>query len=347
MTRAVVAVLKTSPGTMTDDYRRLLDFIETADALDKRADTVLAADLHWHHFAPACNTPPWQIDGVVKGLIASGFDPGRMVASINGATGLSVRHGEVLNRQRLAAERNGLAIIHPGTDEPFVLIHPAAKLRVLDRIYPGGVPVPARFPGANAVLLPVMRTHAELTVAGALFSGFSATLNHRRSRIQSQFAEALVDVLAIQREIHPGMIAVADGAFAGQGPDPRRLMPVETNLIAASPDPVALDSVIARLMGFDPMAIPALRIAADAGLGICNPQEIELRGDNIESVNMQFSTGNADGLLSQLRRVLFSGLADRLSMAYHDWYWYTHHTEKDVSKFMKSGWGKLFEEYRK
>lgn len=352
MARAVVAVLKTSPETVTTDYRRLLDLIDARGSLDHGANTVLAVDLPWHHFTPACNTAPWQIDGVAGGLAGLGFAPRTMFASINAAAGLSVRHGEVLNRQRVAAERHDITVIHPGKDAPFLPYRASTRLRMLDRIYPDGIPVPGPFIGANAIMLPVMRTHAALVVAGALYTGFGATLDKRRYRAKARFAEALVDVLAIQREMHTGMVAVADGAFAGQGPDPRRLTPVEANLIAASPDPVALDAVTARLMGFDPTTIPTLNIAADAGLGVCDPRDIELRGDDVSDVNLRFSAGNSGssstaGQMPHFLRSAFPGTAEHLSMIYHDWYWYNHYSAKIVNKAMKTGWGRLFEEYRK
>ncbi len=37
--------------------------------------------------------------------------------------------------------------------------------------------------------------------------------------------ETLVDLLAIQKEIHPGILAVMDGTFAGEGPGPRAMVP--------------------------------------------------------------------------------------------------------------------------
>ena len=56
-----------------------------------------------------------------------------------------------------------------------------------------------------------------------------------------------------------------DGTFAGDGPGPRCMVPHEKNVILASADPVAIDAVAARLMGFDPMQIKYIRLAHDLG----------------------------------------------------------------------------------
>jgi uncharacterized protein (DUF362 family) len=45
-----------------------------------------------------------------------------------------------------------------------------------------------------------------------------------------------VDLLAIQKEIHPGIFAVMDGTTAGNGPGPRTMTPVVKNIILASVD---------------------------------------------------------------------------------------------------------------
>ena len=42
--------------------------------------------------------------------------------------------------------------------------------------------------------------------------------------------------------------------------------------------------VAAKLMGFDPLAVPYLRMCDDEGLGTARPQEIELVGEPAYSV---------------------------------------------------------------
>jgi hypothetical protein len=44
-------------------------------------------------------------------------------------------------------------------------------------------------------------------------------------------------------------------------------------------------------MGFDPLSIKYIRLAHEAGLGIGDPREIEIVGDDISGVNWNFSVG--------------------------------------------------------
>ena len=53
-------------------------------------------------------------------------------------------------------------------------------------------------------------------------------------------------------------IAILDGIIAGEGNGPLQALPVNLGVIAAANDPFLLDTVMARLMGFDPAKIPML-----------------------------------------------------------------------------------------
>ena len=71
----------------------------------------------------------------------------------------------------------------------------------------------------------------------------------------------------IQKKIHNGVFAVMDGTFAGDGPGPRCMIPHAKDLILASSDQVAIDTVAAKLMGFDPLSIKFIRLAHERDLG--------------------------------------------------------------------------------
>src|SRR4029079_4599130 len=131
------------------------------------------------------------------------------------------------------------------------------------------------FPGTNIVHLPTLKTHVFTTMTGAMKNAFGGLLNNRRHWTHSVIHETLVDLLAIQKEIHPGVFAVMDGTIAGDGPGPRAMRPHVKNLILASSDQVAIDAVAAQLMGFDPMSIEFIRLAHERGLGVGDPSKIE------------------------------------------------------------------------
>jgi ferredoxin len=98
---------------------------------------------------------------------------------------------------------------------------------------------------------------------------------HRIAGSPERFHEAVVEVFRIRV---PDLIVV-DGVVGMEGngpasPDLRRL-----NLILAADDGVALDAVIATMMGCDPGRLRFLQRAKELGLGDHNLKEIEVIGD--------------------------------------------------------------------
>ena len=162
----------------------------------------------------------------------------------------------------------------------------------LDHIYPEGIRIPDFFCGKNIVHLPTIKTHMYTTTTGAMKNAFGGLLSKYRHYTHTWIHETLVDLLAIQKEIHPGIFAVMDGTTAGDGAGPRMIRPVAKNIILASADQVAIDAVAAKLMGFDPLSIKYIRLAQEQGLGTGDPRQIALVGDDISGQSWGFKIGH-------------------------------------------------------
>ena len=75
-------------------------------------------------------------------------------------------------------------------------------------------------------------------------------------------------------------LTIIDGIIGMEGQGPHAGTPVEMNLIVSGVDTVAVDAVASYTMGFDPVEIPAVRIAANEGLGVADLDAIEVVGEN-------------------------------------------------------------------
>ncbi len=354
-----VAVLYTSPETVIDDYARLLDLADYQTALTPDIDTFLKVNISWQHYYPACSTAPWQIDGVAQKLKADGYE--NLTAAHNGTVVVNPVEGREKNKHKLVEDRLGLD--HVTLDVPpvkWVPYKPSAKMLVLDEVYPDGLYIPEVFPGTNIVQLPTVKTHVFTTMTGALKNAFGGLLHRYRHWTHAVIHETLVDLLQIQKEIHSGLFAVMDGTFAGDGPGPRAMRIHNKNIILASADQVAIDAVAAKMMGFDPMSIPMIRIGHEMGLGIGKPEEIELVGDDVADVNWNFA-GNENTFASRGQKLIYHGPLKPLekmllrspiapwaywaSNFYHNKFWLPMVGRKRVREAMKTPWGKLFENY--
>ncbi len=360
--KARVAVLRVEPATVLAKTDELFELSAARHGLDEGAATILHPDVSWHFPFPSVNTTPWQLQGVILGLQRRGFNDLSFVQSSDLTTDpektreLNV-YASILNRYNVPA----LSTANPH-DTRWLEYRPRTPLRVLHTIFPAGILVPEYFIGKNVVHLPTLKCHAFATLGGAMLASFTALLSNRRTATMPDLDAALVDVLAIERELCAGGLCFADGTTAGNGAGPRTVEPVQKNVVLASQSSVALDAVAARLMGFDPLAIPYLRLAQESGLGVADPRDIELVGDDISHECWGFSCrhngitrwGDAlwRGPLKRTRLALLRGpLVNALALGSEIYYDAYRWRSKDRAIFESwkhdNPWGQLFAAYER
>jgi uncharacterized protein (DUF362 family) len=356
-----VAVLRTSPATVVDDYRRLLHLARVDEALDPAAQTILKDNITWHLAHPAVNTTPWQLEGTILGLKDHGLSD---LVDVHNHTVVTEPHrGEVNLRFKPVYEKYAIPVKYNfvETDMKWMPFEPAAEMLVLHKIFPKGIRIPDFFQGRNIVQLPTMKTHSYTTYTGALKNAFGGLLNFMRHYTHTWIHETLVDLLAIGQEIHPGMFATMDGTTAGEGPGPRTVLPHDKNVILASADQVAIDAVAATLMGFDPMTLPCIRLSHERGLGQGELSGIEIVGDldvleerwNFR-VGANFATGTGRLLwhtwpFNKFQKLFFHTplvhVFETASATYHDRVHYPMWSKKITETWLaESPWGRLFQE---
>ena len=353
-----VAVLKTSPETVLDDIGRLMDLAGYRAALPADHDTTLKINISWQTWYPACSSTPWQIEGVVRKLKADGY--GNLSAAHNKTVVVDAYVGERNNKQRTVVDKYGLRNIHLYEPEvAWVRYTPKAPMLVLDRIFPEGILLPEYFFDRNIIHLPTVKTHVFTTITGAMKNAFGGLLTEKRHWTHSVIHETVVDLLAIQQEIHSGIFAVMDGTFAGDGPGPRAMRWHEKDILLASADQVALDAVSAKIQGFDPMGLEFIRLAHDQGLGIGDPKDIEIVGYDISAENWHFV--QEDTLASRGQKLIYHGALKPFenvllrspvvpwsyfaSNLYHNVYWYPFVGRRRVEAALDTKWGRLFRAY--
>jgi uncharacterized protein (DUF362 family) len=357
-----VAVIRTTPPTVLDDIRRVIRLGGLGESLDRSATTILKNNLSWHLMYPAANTTPWQLEGAILALREAGFAD--LVCVENRTVVTSAEKGEVLNKQRPVCEYYGVPIRYNfrPSDMSWRVYQPKAPMLVLDRVFPDGIRIPDYFHGKNIVHLPTTKCHIYTNVTGAMKNAFGGLLDEKRHYCHDHIHETLVDLLAIQREIHPGIFTLTDGTTAGNGPGPRTMTPVAGNILLASADCVAIDAVATKIMGFEPMDQPFIRLAHERGLGVGRFSEIEIVGDaDAAAENWRFHTGNNAagrvgrlfwfGPMRWLQRLMFhTPIVYSFifgSAIYHDCVWYPLCGRKVVDDWLaNSPWGRLFADYR-
>jgi len=359
---AKVAVLRVSPERILSDITRLCDLAGMSDALDSRKTTILKDNISWHFPFPAANTTPWQLEGTIRALAERGFD--RLVCVQNKTVVTNAFRGEDLNHYVPIFRRYDVPVLYnfKDADMTWVPFQPKARMRVLDRIFPEGIHIPDFFFGKNIVHLPTTKCHIYTTTTGAMKNAFGGLLNTHRHYTHSWIHETLVDLLAIQKEIHSGLFAIMDGTTAGNGPGPRTMYPVVKNVMLASADQVAIDAVAAKMMGFDPLSIDYIRLAHEDRLGVGDPRQIEIVGDH-DAANEDWRfrvgknlvrIGGGDliwfGPLKRFQKLFFrTPLVNGFILAsevYHDLYRWPILDRRAFERWCdQTAWGQLFLRY--
>ncbi|MFH0930752.1 MAG: DUF362 domain-containing protein [Candidatus Zixiibacteriota bacterium] len=353
-----VAVLKTSVGNILDDYQKLLHLLDYQKGFSPEKDSLIKLNLSWTKYFPACSTQPWQLEGVVKTLIEDGFKKERLFPVENKTVVTNPLEGAKNNRWLPVLEKYGLKFI-PLPEVEWVKYEFKEKLLRLNQIFPEGIEIPKLYIGKQIIHLPTVKTHGHSITTGAVKNAFGGLLKEVRHYAHKYIHEVLVDLMIMQKELHPGILAVMDGTVCGDGAGPRTMHPVVKNYILASNDSVALDAVAARMMGFDPLKIPYIKLSWEKGLGTGDPKEIEIVGEDISSVNFGFRTKKSFviwgdqmlrlGPLKFLEKVALKSplvfWAPLASNLYHDYFWYPLIGRARINQFKRTEWGKLFERY--
>ena len=383
--KSQVFIIKTTPKTVFDDYKNLMHLTNYQKFYNKDENIIIKLNLSWSKFFPACSSPPWQVEGVLKTMVQDGYDPKKIFSAENRTVVTNIEKGLIGNKWGPILDKYGVWFV-PLTRIPFVpyeslrskfLTLKNKRLHALDsKIFPEGFLVPKFYVGKPIIHLPTMKTHGHTGAIGgslkkssgemrqggitcAMKNAFGGLLTKRRHFSHQYMSEVLVDLLIIQKQIHPNILAIVDGTVCGDGAGPRTMIPRIKNMILAGYDQVAVDSVVAKIMGFEPLDLPAIRMAHEEGLGCGDFNQIEIIGEDISNINWNFKVkrsiviwgdqmvrkGPLQFLYPLFKSDLFFLGPTFASMIYHDMFWYPTIGKQRIRRFFQTEWGKMFLNY--
>lgn len=128
------------------------------------------------------------------------------------------------------------------------------------------------------ISLSKMKTHALERITGAVKNSYgfiygkNKAFGHTKYPSADSFARMLID---LNQYVKPRLY-IMDGITAMEGNGPGSGDPVAMNVILMSTDPVALDSVFARLVYLKPEMVPTNYHGEKMGLGHCQEENIEI-----------------------------------------------------------------------
>jgi uncharacterized protein (DUF362 family) len=370
-----IFIKKTTAQTVLHDYAALMDLANYRQHFGIDEKIIIKLNLSWSKYFPACSSPPWQVEGVLKKMREDGFVGDNLYTAENKTVVTNIEKGLKGNKWGPIIAKYDANFV-PLTEVKFTPYEPIKPLHVLDsKVFPKGFSIPHFYNGKKIIHLPTFKTHGHTGSHGGEFNehnpesnggitcamknAFGGLLTKRRHFSHQYMSEVLVDLLIIQQQIHPDMFAIVDGSVAGDGAGPRCMIPRIKNTLMAGYDQVAVDAMAAKIMGFDPMKLPAIKMAHDEGLGCGDVDQIEIIGDDVSQENWNFHVERSiviwgdqmvrKGKLRFLEPLMHTWLFNlgpvMLSKVYHDYYWYNTTGRKRIKEYNKTEWGELFKSY--
>lgn len=127
-----------------------------------------------------------------------------------------------------------------------------------------------------------LKTHCQMTLTlgvknlfGLVIGSDKASWHLRAGRVTDNFAHVL---LQIYETVRPD-ISIIDGILGMQGNGPNSGEPRHVGILCASRDAIAMDAVVARLLGFPIESVRTCALGHALGLGKILSEEIEVVGD--------------------------------------------------------------------
>ena len=160
-------------------------------------------------------------------------------------------------------------------------------------VLPNPIKIPELLTQCKLVTVPVLKTHGNTTITGAVKNQYGC-ISKGRLAYHEVIDKTLVDINRLFKPV----FCIVDGTIGSEGNGPKEGNPRICNLLLASADNVAIDTISTRLMGIKE-EITHLRLNQEHGLGNQSLERIQLVGDSISNINLKFSH-NSKSLLTIL-----------------------------------------------
>lgn len=137
----------------------------------------------------------------------------------------------------------------------------------------------------KVISVPKLKTHALTLYTGAIKNSFGTVAYEQRKQLHThrsieEFSKVLVDVFSVRV---PDLFII-DGILGMSGIGPVHGNPENYNVLLASSDPVAIDTIGATLLGYNPEHVLMIQEAANLNLGENDINKVEINCDYEEFI---------------------------------------------------------------
>jgi len=131
--------------------------------------------------------------------------------------------------------------------------------------------------------LPKFKSHQQLGATFAVKNMFGcvsgkrkALLHFTKGRCQDEFCRLLIDIF---KYLNPAL-TIIDAVTVMDGPGPIRGRPRPLGWLIGGTDPIACETICAKLVNIEPQDIPIIKTAKQTSFGCSDPAKITIAGDD-------------------------------------------------------------------
>jgi uncharacterized protein (DUF362 family) len=269
---ATVSILRVGDGVQAS-VRKAMELARWKEFITPGAAVSLKPNLGWDLFLPGAVTAPWVVDGVIetiKDYVGEIFvvESDQVVVDVEKAL-RQTRIDEV-------CARHNVAWVNMTNSE----------FRTVDT--PDGaafeeIRIPEILLRTEVITIPTIKTHNKTVITGALKNQWGC-LPKLRHNYHLVLDDALADINAA---IKP-RFAVMDATVGLEGNSPKSGEPRVVDRVLASGDCVAMDAVVAKILGFEPAQVQHVQKCHRRGLGEARLDRVDVVGDDDLSLNLNF-----------------------------------------------------------
>ncbi len=270
--RSTVSIVRIKDG-VHEAVREAMELARWRDFITPGADVSLKVNLGWDLFLPGAVSAPWVVEGVIQTIKDH---VGKIYVVESDQVLVDVEKAFRQTRMDKVCERTGVKWVNMSGMELKTIPMPDGM--AFDEIL-----VPEILLRTEVITIPTIKTHNKTTITGAIKNQWGC-LPKLRHNYHLVLDGALADINSVVRP----RFAVMDATVGLEGNSPKSGQPRVVDRVLASGDIVAMDSVVTKILGFDPDVVQHIQSCMKIGLGTANLADIDVVGDDDLSLNLNF-----------------------------------------------------------
>ncbi len=283
--KSIVSLVK-KKTSIYDAVKHAVDLLGGMGEFVKKGDRVILKPNLAYPYPPPATTDPRVVNAVIRLC----FEAGAASVGVGDSSSYSCKNiigtGRWDNKGLMDAWGMQQAVEGTAADIRDFDFEPWTKVTI-----PGGI-VLKKAEIASAMLesdvvinIPALKMHFETTVTLGVKNYHGILPDQYKIQFhKDDINQKLIDLHKVVKT----HLTIMDGLIGMEGTGPRTGQPVEMNIIAASRDTIALDSVCCELMGLPADEVETNRLGQSQGLGNMDLERITVVGERIQNCMKKF-----------------------------------------------------------